>query len=256
MSFFLLDADKSTASIGGKEGVTDLFGIPPLEITGGTEQIKRIIREKLSEEVIEEIDHPFFSKVDSKRRVIRLKKKAREKGLNGFIIDSLSTLGYQTREGLKREYKQPSMDLQLWGKYGERMMGLIEILKDLEVPVIVTAHVDRDKDEQGGPIEVPALKGSSKMEAARFFDVIAYTRVTRDRQGNASFAWQIVADNRRSQAKSRLPYPTDTGMIAQDFSLLLNHYAAQGIDNPKILVIGDSGSGKTTSLKTLIKEVQ
>jgi len=256
MSYFFLDTDKSTASIGGPEAVERMFGIPPLEITGGAEQVRKILREKLSEEVLETIDHPLFHDSGSKRRVIRLKSKVRKLGMNGLIIDSLSTLGYQTREALKAEYKTPSMDLQLWGKYGERMMALIEVIKDLEVPVIITAHVDRDRDENGGPIEVPALKGAAKLEAARFFDVIVYTQIKQSRKGGRDFSWQIIGDARRSQAKSRLPYETDTGIIDQDFGPILKHYKDHGIDNPKILVIGDSGTGKTTSLKTLITEVE
>jgi Cdc6-like AAA superfamily ATPase len=43
-------------------------------------------------------------------------------------------------------------------------------------------------------------------------------------------------------------------MIPQDYNLIREAAKERGWDNFKVMIIGDPGTGKTFSLKTLIKE--
>lgn len=250
MNVLIFDADQSTASLGGPEKIKEKLGFEPLTINGGVDQIHTLI-DKITTVKEEPVTHALFQDTGSTEHSLEFNDTAKAINLQGLVIDSLSVVGYQTRTSMVREAKTASMDLQLWGRYGEKMMSFIFKLSRLKAPVIVNCHLDRDKDDNGGPIEVPDLKGQAKLAAARYFDVVAYTVVSRSRKGDSTFSWQIMPDGRRSQAKSRLPFATETGRIDQDFSSLIEHYQKNGIPYPKILVIGDSGSGKTHALNTL-----
>ena len=252
MNCLIFDADRSTASIGGRSKIKDDLGFEPVSVTHGVGQIGALL-DKITTENKVEIKHELFADTGGAEIRYQISENASSIGLAGIVIDSLSVAGNQTREQIMREHRAVNMDLQLWGKYGEKMIRFVQKLCKLEAPVVVTAHVDRGQDENGGPLEVPDLKGSAKTSAARYFDIVAYSIVSRNRKGEASYSWQIVSDNRRTQAKSRLPYPSETGIIDQDFGPLIAHYRENDIPNPKILIIGDSGAGKTTALKTLSK---
>lgn len=250
MKALIFDADKSLASIGGPDRIRELFGYDPVSVSGGIRQISALL-ERMTEVKRVKVEHPVFGETGAIEEVYALKDEAREAGLGAIVIDSLSVVGYQEREAIQQEQKLLQLDMQAWGLYGQRLMQFVHRLSRLDIPVVVTSHIDRQTDENGGPIELPAFKGAGKTEAARFFDVICYSKVNRGRKGEASFVWQIIADSRRSQAKSRLQYPTETGVVEQDLAPIIAHYKEQGLAAPKILIIGDSGSGKTKSLETL-----
>lgn len=250
MKALIFDADKSLASIGGPETIQQTFGFLPVTISGGLEQIEALIRQ-ITVARVEKLSHPLFGDTGATDFVLTLKDEVKEQGIGAIVIDSISVVGYQERIRMTKAAGALSMDLQMWGIYGDRLMRFAHMLSRLDIPVIVTCHLDRAQDENGGPIEIPGVKGSAKLEMARFFDVIAYTWVDRGKKGETKFNWRITADGRRSQAKSRLVYPTEFGVVEQDFGPLLKHYQEQGITAPKFLIIGDAGSGKTRSLITL-----
>lgn len=250
MKALILDADKSLAALGGPDEIKEKFGFAPVVISGGLKQCNAIIK-RIFERKKVNVEHDLFGDTGAVEEHLSLAEAPAQAGMEALIIDSLSVIGYQERHNIMKENRALTMDLQMWGIYGQRVIEFVHMLSRMDIPVVVTCHLDRSNDENGGPIEVPGLKGGSKTEAARFFDVIAYTRVNRGRKGEAQFVWQVVSDGRRSQAKSRLRYPTETGVIDQDFKTLIAHYKEQGIHAPKILVIGDAGSGKTTALGTL-----
>jgi hypothetical protein len=245
--WLIFDADRSLASIGGPARLNEVFGVPPVTVTGGIDQVQEFLKKFITKKTMTE-DHPIFGVMEIGES-FTLNKRAEELGLRGIIIDTLSVIGAQTREKLCSERKQPAMELQTWGLYGDKMMRFVHLLSRFDLPVIVTSHIDRDRDENGGPIEVPATKGSAKNDVARFFDVIAYAKTTKNREGKAEFSWVVQRDGRQTFAKDRLGVlppimPCDIGMI-------LSAYAEEGLHYPKILILGDAGSGKTFSLQTV-----
>jgi hypothetical protein len=248
--WLIFDADRSLASIGGPAKLKEVFGVPPVTVTGGIDQVQEFLKKFITKKTMTE-DHPIFGVMEIGES-FTLNKRAEELGLRGIMIDTLSVVGAQTREKLCTERKLPTMDLQTWGLYGDKVMRFVHLLSRFDLPVICTAHIDRDRDENGGPIEVPAIKGSAKNDIARFFDVIAYAKTTKDKDGKAQYHWAVQRDGRQTFAKDRLGVleaaaPPNLGAI-------LSAYAAEGLLHPKILLLGDAGSGKTYSLQTVITD--
>lgn len=252
--FIAFDTDNSMSSIGGVKEQEEVFGIRPISIVGGCGQLRSYLKNltipvktPLSNQLIELFD--MEEGLAGSEMSFQFNDKAKELGFTGIIIDTLSTLGFQERKRLMAEKKQTSMNLQLWGDYGDSMMRLVNQLSMVDTTIITTCHIGRGKDENGGPLDLPDLKGAAKEEIARFFDCIFYTYVTRDNKGGYSYMWQTRPDGRRIFAKDRLGV-SQAIYVPQDLGPILDGYESQGI-NPKILIIGDSGQGKTRSLSTI-----
>lgn len=252
--FIVFDTDQSLSSIGGPGVLKETFGVPPVPISFGLDQLMYYLAGQnnpnpliVKEEEVEH--HPLLGDLPLGVKY-RLSPQARDLGVTGIIIDTISTLGYQTREKLQRDNKTQSMTRDLWGLYGDKMMRFFHLLKEGDFPVIVTCHISRDQDEMGGPLDLPDIKGQAKEGAARYFDVIAYTRVDRNNKGQIQYSWQVKPDSRRIFAKDRLGV-IEEPYVEQDLSVVFSGYEAAGIEKPKILILGDSGQGKTYSLKTI-----
>ena len=148
------------------------------------------------------------------------------------------------------------MDKQEWQIYGDRLGRTVKLLRKLPITVVCTAHRDWEKDDQAGYIiEVPGLKGANKVEAARHFDVVLYSHVTmkQDKASagifqTAEYMWQTKPDERRPFAKDRLNLLP--AIVPQDLGNIIRLYREHGIQ-PKILIIGDSGTGKTWCFRTI-----
>lgn len=254
--FLVFDADRSLSVLGGPQEQKEIFGFTPITVTDGLDQVQGALAHFVTKEerpiVDEELRDILDPRLLPKETFYPLNEKAREIGMAGVIIDTLSVIGQQAREGLVRQRKQDSMDLQLWGIYGDKMMRFGNLLKNMDFHVIATCHVARDSDENGGPIDVPGVKGSAKHDLARYFDVVAYTRVERGREG-VKFSWQLRPDNRRPQAKDRKECTAD--FAEQDISAFLDAYERMGL-YLKMLIVGESGQGKSTSLSTINGRVQ
>lgn len=257
--FICFDCDRSLATIGGPERQKEVFGIAPMPISGGVDQLLTYLGKLIQKEQTVE-KHPLFGDLPGETRFV-LNEQARQMGLTGIMIDTISVLALQTKEAmLKKEVVDPQTKQKkmveippnenFWGLYKDKLVRFTNLIAQLDVPVIATSHIARDKDENGGPIDVIAVQGGAKMEIPRFFDVILYSRQDRDmKTGQVYYSWQTRGDGRRPVAKTRgdvLPPTMD-----QNLALVLDMYQEAGIHAPKILVLGDSGQGKTTSLGTI-----
>lgn len=243
----VFDVDKSLSTIGSVEEQTEVFGIQPIPLMGGIDQINEYLDRFLEINAVP-IEHDLLGTIGEKY-VVSFNEKAKEMGINILGIDSLSVLGMQERAMIMKKDQLELMELQSWGKYGDRMTKFINKLSKTDFKVICTCHSKRDKDENGLPIEVPALKGASADEAPRFFDVIVYTQVSASNEAT-TYSWVINPTRRYTFAKNRKGVFKEQS-IPQDFGLIYEKYAEIGIDNPRILVIGDSGQGKSWSLQTI-----
>jgi len=241
------DSDNSFAALGSKERQTQILGLPPVYITRGVDQIRSFIG-KVVVPVERPIIHPLFGDTQTTETILELSPAAKEKGVKGIIIDTLSTVGHQTREAIMMERKLSAFDQQAWGAYGDKMTRFVHLLSKLAFPVIVNMHLERKQDEFGSPLDLPNIKGSTKDELPKFFDVIAFTRVSRDTKGVFEYTWQVRPDARRPIAKDRLSISEP--FVPQDFTPFLEAYNKAG-HHLKILVLGESGQGKTTALRTL-----
>lgn len=183
-----------------------------------------------------------------------LTEQAKKLELKGIAIDTMSHLFDQDKRILEAVNKSGTLELQDWGKLERYYSGLLAILAKLPVWVIVTCHITYDKDQGGGGFYfAPKVSGATKDNLPQYFDCVFYTKTALASDGKRTFAWQTAPDNSRF-AKDRLDVLPSK--IYQDYREVFTAYTTAGISNPKILVIGESGTGKTRSLATIngIKE--
>lgn len=249
----VFDIDHSLTTLGGPKRQEEVFGLPPISHVGGLGSINKVLSKLLVKRTITK-QHELLGDyaVDE---VIDFSDKLREAGVNMMIIDTITMLGTQERTEIIRERtgdnknKLESLDQQGWGIYGARMEKFINFLSKCNFPVIITGHVNREPDEFGRPIEYPDIKGSTKTSIGRYFDVILYSKVNKSGDGNATYTWITKADSRYLFAKNRGNYLEP--IIDQNLSVILSKYKENGINAPKILILGDTGNGKSWSLQTI-----
>jgi hypothetical protein len=248
--FILFDVDRSLASIGGDEGATALAGVPPVKITGGIAQIQLAL-EKLFVKKVVKTPHPIFEDPYVSTTYERSELCVKE-GIEGIVIDTLSHSFRQDLRLLEGASTSKAMEMKDWGKI-ERMYGLfLETLKLLPVWAVVTCHADYDKDQATGIFRyMPNLKGATRGSVDDYFDVIAYNKV--DKAGKKDFSWQTSPDpSRFAKDRRNLLQPA----MKPDLSQVLQLYSDNGHPHVKILIVGESGTGKTRSLVTLQEKAQ
>jgi hypothetical protein len=93
-------------------------------------------------------------------------------------------------------------------------------------------------------------KDSTKVDVGKWFDFVFYTKVSKAKDGTRQYLWVTSRDEHYCHAKDRTQeLPSE---IQQDYSIVFDAVNKKGWDTAKILVIGEPGSGKTLSLKTLV----
>jgi hypothetical protein len=262
MKTLIFDVDRSLASIGSYESIRKLLGISPLKINHGVSDVRGYLNRLLVAEIVR-TKHEIFG--EQEETVLSLNETARELNLGVLVVDTLSALGLQERGEIRKknapkknnipQKPYPSMKLQDWGTYGDTMNDFVYSIGNIPAAVIMNAHIDRDSTATDlGIVEYPALKGSAKNEIQKWFDVILYTAIDREKGRDGEpvlrFVWHTKPFEGRN-AKDRLgALPT---IMDQDFAYVIEAYRAHGIFHPKILVLGESGTGKSYALKSLSK---
>lgn len=245
----VFDVDHSLTTIGGKERQAQVFGLPSIPWTGSATTLRDKLKDTVLQVTATKEIHPLLGEIGLNVDV-SFKESLLKTGVNMLILDTITMLGVQERTELVKKAGLETMDMRSWGLYGDTMEKLINLLSKCNFPVIVTGHVKRKEDEYGRPIEVPDLKGSIETACGRYFDVIAYSKVEKDAKGKQKkFSWIVTADSRYIFAKNRGGFLPP--VIPQDLSYILNTYKEKGVENPKILILGDTGNGKSWSLQTI-----
>lgn len=251
--WLLFDADRSTSAIGGPANVEKVLGFPPVFVTQGTKDITKKFKQLFTfgPSVIK---HPLFTDEgdDTGEMVFSLSARAQELGLYGIAIDTFSVVSDQEMINLMAKSKTGRMDKQLYGELGEINSKFMQTLSKLPIPIVVLCHEAEPKDAPNEKVMVyPAIKGATKSEMLRFFDVVAYIEAKANKQGRFTPAW-LVEPTEEKFAKNR------GGLLGQyvepNLGAIIQKYVNAGTPHPKILVVGKSGTGKTTSLLTLNKE--
>ncbi len=244
----LFDYDGSLASIGSETLQHKLFGFPPIRIFKGLEQTKLIVKQ-LIKPIKSSISHPLFENASIETEGFELSEKAKQMNLQCLVFDTITALGLQERNQIKNTKKLDTLDQRSWGIYGDALNTFIYNICSLPLRIIFNAHIDRERDVEGETIELPALKGGSKTEVLKWFDVVLFSRISRDPKTNETvFQWQTKPQEGRF-AKDRLNVLPE--IMPQDFSVVFSKYEEAGIYHPNILVLGDSGTGKTRALASI-----
>jgi len=245
MSFLIFDVDHSLASIGGDKAAEEISSFPPIKVTDGIADINNIIYKLFNKEdrvythplIPQSIKHSFF----------KLNDVAKKFQVSGIVIDTISHLFRTDMRILESKNKSERLEFEGWGKLERMYHLLISDLIKLPIWVIVNSHLSYDKNDLGQFLFYPQLKGSTKDFIGEYFDCIFFTRI-KNSNNKAQYLWQTKPDNQRF-AKDRLDVLEP--FIQQDFGAVINLYKQNGIAYPKILVIGESGTGKTRAIRTL-----
>jgi hypothetical protein len=238
--FALFDYDNSLSTIGSDTDVTKLSGYPPIRLLDGVAEMNAFLR-KMYEVRLTTEEHPLIGPM----QIRVLQQKSGEK-LDGIVVDTITHCFRRDLRILEAKNKSGAMEMADWGKIERLYNEFISFLTKLPVWVIVNAHTSYDKDQASGMFYFqPGVKGSTKESLPEYFDCVFYTKMAKDKK---LYTWQTYADfSRFGKDRASLLEP----VIPQDFGSVINKYRAAGIPNPKILVIGESGTGKTRALITL-----
>lgn len=245
MSFLIFDVDHSLASIGGMKSATTIASISPIPINNGLSEVKSVISRLFTKEEID-FEHPLLEE-SIKQSVYRINELAQSHSLEGIVIDTISHLFRSDMRILESKNKSERLELFDWAKLERMYNQFISTLTNLPVWVVVNSHITYDKNDLGQFLFNPQLKGSTKDFIAEYFDCILYTRVSNS-NNKVQYLWQTKPDSQRF-AKDRLDVLEP--VIQQNFYTVISKYRDKGINNPKILVIGESGTGKTRALTTV-----
>lgn len=247
MAKIIFDVDSSLASIGTKdEVVTMCGGFPPIPVTDGLQQVLDIIRDLFVTKVTV-TKHPLIA-ANIQERIMEPSPLAKQHNVQAIIVDTISHLQRNDLRLLEEKRPNKQMEIQDWGVI-ERMYNLgFGIFKRLPIPVVVNSHTAMDKDNVGNFFLNAALKGKAGDFINEYFDLVLYTHVSKSKDGKRVFSWLTKPDGMR-KGKDRLNLLPDS--VPQDFAPIFQKYAEAGYPNPKILVIGESGTGKTKALSTI-----
>ena len=244
MKTLYLDFENGFKSLGSKEDISKLFGYPVLQYDTWSDfsglLTKLYERKRVSNPV--KIGNLEVSQ-DTTQWVPR----------NGTVID---TLVLDTMTELVKQFqrelagKAKRLTLPQWGEMKTRLDVVLSMINSIPTSVICNVHGKLKEDNELGVLKVmPNIEGSTKEDLGKWFDFVLYTQVNKDSKGNRTYQWVTSRDEKYCHAKDRsqeLPAVMD-----QDYSVIFNIIKEKGWDSAKILVIGDPGSGKTMSLKTI-----
>jgi len=248
MSFLIFDVDHSLASVGGLEIAGRYSGIKPIQITNGLMEVREVVSKLFVREQVD-YQHPLLTE-KIKQSVYKLSSLANGYELEGIVIDTISHLFRTDMRILESRNKSERLELFDWAKLERMYNQFISSVVQLPVWVVVNSHIKYDKNDLGQFLFHPQLKGSTKDSILEYFDCILFTRITNS-NNRIQYLWQTRPDSQR-YAKDRLDVLDP--VMPQDFSILLSRYREKGISNPKVLVIGESGTGKTRALMSVKSE--
>lgn len=250
MTTLVFDYDGSLASIGNDQTLLKCFGIMPIKIHKGLEQTKSVIK-KLIKPVKTKLSHPLLDNDVVYEEGFELSERSRQMKLSCLVFDTASALGFQERNQIKVNRHIDTLDQRGWGYYGDNLNTFIYNMCSIPVKVIFNVHSDREQNSFGEVLELPALKGSCKNEVQKWFDIILFTKIIQDpKTKERQFCWTTKPEDGRF-AKDRLNILPP--IIPQDFHFVFGKYEEAGITFPKVLVIGESGTGKSRALATISK---
>ena len=246
MKTLLIDLENGYKSIGSKETIKDKFGLPLLNFNDFT-SFRNFIGQLWSRKKVEkEVKVGEVSVVQSSYEII-----AKEGvDVDCMVIDTASEMSKKYARELKGKAEQ--LQLKQWRKLKDTLDNFFSFTNAIPANLIVNCHCKMQEDNENGIMRVmPYIEGSTKVDVGKWFDFVLYTKVRKAKDGSREYVWVTARDEHYCHAKDRTQeLPAE---IPQDYSIIFNAVKKKGWDTAKVLVIGEPGSGKTLSLRTLTK---
>ena len=244
MKTLYLDFENGFKSLGSKEDISNLFGYPVLQYDTWSDF--RGLMTALYEQTV--VNNPV--KIGNLKIDQQLTKWMPKDGtvVDTLVLDTMTELVKKFQRELAGESHK--LTLPQWGEMKTRLDVVLSIINSIPNSVICNVHGKLKEDNELGVLKVmPNIEGSTKEDLGKWFDFVLYTQVNKDERGNRKYQWVTSRDEKYCHAKDRsqeLPAVMD-----QDYSIIFDIVQKKDWDGAKILVIGDPGSGKTMSLKTI-----
>ena len=244
MKTLLVDLENGYKSIGSKELIQDKFGLPLLNFNDFT-SFRNFIGQLWSRKKVERQIKVGNVSVPQSSWEIKAKEGVE---IDCLVIDTGSEMAKKYARELRGKAEQ--LQLKQWGKLKETLDNFFSFTNAIPASLIVNCHSKMQEDNENGVIRVmPYIEGSTKVDVGKWFDFVFYTKVRKTKDGNHKFMWVTARDEHYCQAKDRTQLLD--AEIPQDYSIVFDAVKKRGWDTAKVLVIGEPGSGKTLSLKTL-----
>ena len=244
MKTLYLDFENGYKSLGSKDDISKLFGYPMLQYESWHD-FKVLLGKLFVKTTVKEVVK--LGNIEIPQSIV---KWQRQEGieLDCIILDTMTELVKK----YQRELAGPQKKLQLqdWGKMKLELDTCLAIINAIPVTVICNVHGKLKDDSENNVLKVmPNIEGSTKEDLGKWFDFVLYTKVVKNAKGERSYVWVTARDEKYCHAKDRSQELPDE--MPQDYSIIMTIIKKRGWDGAKILIIGDPGSGKTLSLKTL-----
>ena len=246
MNCLMFDLERGSQSIGSPDAIEKLFGFPVLEPTT-FDQFKRIISDLYT--VQKSVNTVKVGSLDIEQEVLETIPKNGIQ-IDALVLDTFSELSKKYQRSLVN--KDGKMQMQDWGKLKNTLDMLLEFITRIPGVLVMNCH-SKVRDLGDGTSKVlPYIDGSTKEDISKWFDFVFYTRTIDSPSGTSKYVWQTRHTEKYDHAKDRTDLlPSE---MPQDFQKVFEAAREKEFTSCKILVIGSPGSGKTWSLKTLIKE--
>ena len=246
MKTLLIDLENGYKSIGSRETIEEKLGLPVLNFNDFS-SFRNFIGQLWSRKMIEKDVKVGGVSVKQKSFQITAKEGVE---IDCMAIDTASEMSKQYARELKG--KAESLQLKQWGKLKDTLDNFFSFTNAIPASLVVNCHCKMQEDHENGVMRVmPYIEGSTKVDVGKWFDFVFYTKVHKAKDGTRKYMWVTARDEHYCHAKDRTQLLEEH--IDQDYSIVFDAVNKRGWDHAKILIIGEPGSGKTLSLKTLTK---
>jgi len=245
MKTLYVDLENGYKSLGSKASIKSMFGYEPLGFNTFTD-FSTFIAQLWTRERIESVVDIDGVKV--KQTALNVVPRDSHK-IECLIIDTGSEMAKKYARELKGS--ADALKLQQWGKLKDKLDSFFSFTNSIPCSLIVNCHSKAEQDNENGVLRMmPYIEGSTKVDLGKWFDFVLYTKVSKNKKGEREYLWVTARDDHYCHAKDRSQLLD--AEIPQDYQIILNAIKKIGWDTAKILIIGEPGSGKTLSCKTLI----
>jgi len=246
MKTLMFDLEHGSQTLGSKEHINKLFGFPVLS-PGSWDQFQDTMGKLYKQETYKESLTVGDLEIEEHRtRVVPRNGTAVE----ALVLDTFSELSKKYMRQLSD--KEGRMKLQGWGQLKNKLDSALDFISKIPGVIVCNCHAKVQTMDDGNKI-IPYIDGSSKDDISKWFDFVFYTKTIADDK-ERKYIWVTARSEKYDHAKDR------TGLLPsemeQDFGKVIIAAKEKGFDGAKILIIGSPGSGKTFSLRTLVKETK